>query len=151
MILSEDQNWGNAQRTGFRDFQAWPSTEQSQPASLGLMFPAFRCQRHLRKSWSDGSKVSHSLESPINVSYVIKIGLVFKSKAFYQRNPNKFKIGRSYRSLSRLPTGCRRAHASAPLGDCGWTLGQEGWGSHHPASGAWRECNKSHVRYSTKK
>lgn len=39
---------------------AWPSTEQSQPASLGLMFPAFCCQNHLCKLWSDGSKVSHS-------------------------------------------------------------------------------------------
>lgn len=131
--------------------QAWPSTEQSQAASLGLMFPAFRCQHHLCKLWSNVSKVSHSLESPINVSYVLKIGLVFKSKAFYQRNQNKIKVKCSYRSLLCLPTGCRRAHASAPLGDCGWTLGQEGWGSHHPASGAWRECNKSHVCHNTKK
>lgn len=37
------------------------------------------------------------------------------------------------------PTGCRRAHAWAPLGDYGWTWRQEGWESHRPTSGAWRE------------
>lgn len=49
------------------------------------------------------------------------------------------------------PTGCRRAHACAPLGDYGLTWRQEDWENHHPTSVVLRRHHRYGIITATQK
>lgn len=65
-----------------------------------------------------------------------------------------FVITTSWRVSWRVddsPTGCRRAHAYAPLGDYGLTWRQEGWENHHPTSVVLRRHHRNGIITTTQK